>query len=900
MLVFKKYWVSFKVLQIFSMIVRKTSLLLFFRLYIWVVLFLCFCVNVSNAESDSYEKAVLEYIEAHHQLRIKNHSNYEMGIIMAALNGHHMAMLEVINYGFYGNSKNISIDLVLKCIAKLKKLGYVQASFYEGMAYLHGIGFEKDEFKALEIFEGITEDYAEAKKYEFILKTKRSGLSKDNPLGDPNFKIIKNAAEKGSGEAMFIAGEILISHNSKSSEDYNLGLRWINRSAELGFLKAQLKMSDYHYENSNNDSMLSMHRYWRDKYLLNPANPDRQHINVSFLEKKKDKTTSEHTSIGLMYMYGIGDKASFEMAGHHLKIASEKMDPLGLYYYSDWKNKDEKNSHFKYFKKTAELGFVPAYHPLGFLYGEEIGLNRDLKASLYWVKKAASGGSVDAINTLGTKYAKGHYVKQDYQQAVQCYKKSAELGSSLGMCNLAEKLLGDYDGIELDYNEAHKLLDKASYLGDVEAYKHLSKIYGLGLGVQVDTKKAMYYFSYYAVRSPYQIKLIDQLCFLKDSFCYNPKIGLALLESESRLGNLNAINSLYRKYFDSKSDYYDISKGEFWLNLALKNNHAASFDYKGNYELLYVEQPDLKLVEKCFIKAIELGYGLSYYSLSMLNERKITSKEELSTFLDLSYSGLKYGDERCRMNMAYVLSFGFSDVRNEEIIRHTKGIKKLWAVLLQSMALANQGQHKFLRAVFDEYKYSRFAELFYQRAKYSQTQSDYTGFSYVSQIRTAAFLGHPLAQIEHYYSRQSKINKELITDRWYARNWIKERAIKGDLVAQLCMAFYYFTPNHFGNYRDWGKVKKWLAIPLSKNIVEARCLMNMGLILGYEGDKYIITGINGLKDVFKQDYIKSKMFFTSFQTEVNTVEENLIRDLANKADFATVLDKFLINVKSKL
>lgn len=878
----------------------SSKFLRFIKLIILVHLCICLFFLKNFANNENIQSSLLKYIEAHFQLRLKNQSEYELGIMDAASDGHHLAMLEVVENGVFKQSKNIPPTLVLNYIKKLNELGYIQASYYEGKMFMDGIHVVKDEFKALDIFEKITGNHAEAKKNEYILRTKNKGPSKDNPLEDTNFPLIINAAEKGSVGAMFIAGNLLMNYNDMGTEDFNLGLRWMNGAAKFGNYKAQVEMSEYYLKNSKNDAALSMHRFWKNRALLNSSDPNLMNMVLRSLESNANKNISDHTLLGLLYLNGIGPQASFEKAGAHLKIGADREDPLALFYFAQWKNLQLKNSHLETLKKCAEMGFVPAYEVLAELYESSIGLSRDFKESMFWTVKAASSGSVNAINTLGVKYAKGHYVTQDHQEAVNCYRKSAELGSSLGMCNLAEKLMGGYEGVEADLVEANKLLDTASYLGEVEAYKHLATIHSKGLGRPLDSNRAMYYFSYFAVRSPHQIKLKDLLCFSKGSHFYNPEIGIALLENEAKLGNLEAINSLYRKYFDSSSDYYDIEKGHFWLDVAMRRNHAASYDFRGRYELLYSEEPDIALAETFFVKAINLGYGHAYHSLAWLNEKQVKSQEDLSVFLDLSISGLKYGDHRCRMNMAYGLSFGFSDIKNRDIIRHTSGVKELWAILLLSMASANEGRHENIRVVFDKFKKIRFPELYYQRAKYSQAYSDYQSLPYTTEIRTAAYLGHPLAQIEYYYAHQSRSIKKLTFDRWFSRNWIRERAEKGDLTAQLCMAFYHFNPDFFGKQKEWRKVKKWLKEPCEKGIIEAKCLINLGLVFGYDDKSTLQDGVNGLKEVFKKDYIKAKIFFKSYEQEINNTAENLIKDLATKSDFETVLDNYSNNTVDEI
>jgi TPR repeat protein len=109
---------------------------------------------------------------------------------------------------------------------------------------------------------------------------------------------------------------------------------------------------------------------------------------------------------------------------------------------------------FKWCKKSAESGYLPAQSELGRKYDNRDGVEKNPSAAITWLKKAASSGDPVAEGLLGDKYLNGTVgLVKDCSLAMKYYKLAAEQGNSAAQARVGF-LYAMGIGVLKDYIEA--------------------------------------------------------------------------------------------------------------------------------------------------------------------------------------------------------------------------------------------------------------------------------------------------------------------------------------------------------------------------------------------------------------------------------------------------------------
>jgi len=124
--------------------------------------------------------------------------------------------------------------------------------------------------------------------------------------------------------------------------------------------------------------------------------------------------------------------------------------------YEAWKNREWDVARALWMPRALE-GDARAQFYLSVLYGEGLGVERDLQQALTWLKSAAEGGMRTAQFYLGEHYRMGDWVERDEAEAARWWHLAAEAGMA-----------------------------KAQF--------KLGLLYALGRGVDHDRKQAVYWY----------------------------------------------------------------------------------------------------------------------------------------------------------------------------------------------------------------------------------------------------------------------------------------------------------------------------------------------------------------------------------------------------------------------
>lgn len=121
---------------------------------------------------------------------------------------------------------------------------------------------------------------------------------------------------------------------------------------------------------------------------------------------------------------------------------------------------------------AAKKNYIKAQSDLGAIYYQGFGNKPDYVRAKYWFKKAAASGDMLAQYYMGKLYEHGYAVKRNLTTAISYYEKSAEKGFSLAMVELAKIYLYKKKEPKL----AEKWANQAISYGNSDGQKILDSI----------------------------------------------------------------------------------------------------------------------------------------------------------------------------------------------------------------------------------------------------------------------------------------------------------------------------------------------------------------------------------------------------------------------------------------
>jgi len=182
---------------------------------------------------------------------------------------------------------------------------------------------------------------------------------------------------------------------------------------------------------------------------------------------------------------GIGDRLLKELLRRiRLPGEEEYRHAWSLY------RKGENEEAFKWFLKSAEIGFDEGQIQVAHFYADGIGVPKDYTLAAYWNGEAAAQGNPKGMYNLGLAHMLGEPGKPDYNAANDWFMKAAKLGHAYAQYNLAR----NYDegrGTEKNLDEAAIWYRKAAKQGFAPAQHALEIFYSNGWGVPRDYEKAL-------------------------------------------------------------------------------------------------------------------------------------------------------------------------------------------------------------------------------------------------------------------------------------------------------------------------------------------------------------------------------------------------------------------------
>ena len=230
-----------------------------------------------------------------------------------------------------------------------------------------------------------------------------------------------------------------------------------------------------------------------------------------------------------MYIIGIGIEKNPNEAIKLYEKASELGSGIAtynlgrMYEKGEFFNKDCKKA-LELYNKAAEQGNSKAFHKIISSYKDgnsDLEVVANVDKMVEYIFKAADFGDLDFLHILTIYYNLGYgpyglAVTQNKAMAVKCYEKLISCSEYYGKdyqlsfdMNQLGYLYCSGDGVEVNYQKAIELFEKAIELDNLNAMMNLANLYYEGLGVKQDKEKA---FALLQLITEYEDYFVEMNC----------------------------------------------------------------------------------------------------------------------------------------------------------------------------------------------------------------------------------------------------------------------------------------------------------------------------------------------------------------------------------------------------
>jgi len=251
---------------------------------------------------------------------------------------------------------------------------------------------------------------------------------------------------------------------------------------------------------------------------------------------------------------------------------------------------DKKNyaTALKELKPFAQKGNAEAQFKLGAMYGNGLGVERDVAEAVNWYRKAAEQGNAEGQFYLGLSLAYGQGVTKNEAEAVKwCrkaevnFRKLAELENADGQLYLGS-MYGNGLCVTEDGAEAVKWYRKAAEQGNAEGQFYLGWAFANGLGVTKDEAEAVKWYRKAAERGNADGQFYLGLAFANGQGV--PKDGAGAVKwfrKAAELGNANGQYYLGWAIANGQGVAKDEAEAVKWYRKAAEQDNADGQYYLG-------------------------------------------------------------------------------------------------------------------------------------------------------------------------------------------------------------------------------------------------------------------------------------------------------------------------------
>ncbi|KAJ3257866.1 hypothetical protein HDU77_002510 [Chytriomyces hyalinus] len=293
------------------------------------------------------------------------------------------------------------------------------------------------------------------------------------------------------------------------------GFKWLKKSAERGFAKAQYNMGVTLSQGigCEKDSQAAVQWYLAAvaaNYKYAPTNLGLLYKNGDGVERDYSKAmewymkgieagdSAAFTNVGWMYENGCGVEKSSVKAVEYYEMAAASGDAvanynLGVLHENGTGVPKDEAKAARFYKVAADAGDASALCNLAWMYEYGKGVPHDYDQALQYYLKSAESNHIHAMHNLGVKYADGTGVVMDEERAVHFYERAAKLKHPSSLCNLGYMYQHGHGCVQ-NVEKAVELYRESADLGDTVGALNTAIVYEYGRGVDIDLMMALRYY----------------------------------------------------------------------------------------------------------------------------------------------------------------------------------------------------------------------------------------------------------------------------------------------------------------------------------------------------------------------------------------------------------------------
>lgn len=164
---------------------------------------------------------------------------------------------------------------------------------------------------------------------------------------------------------------------------------------------------------------------------------------------EKDNSAYAMNVLGMACMYGLGTPADTISSVKWLRAAGERGYPdayhnMGLMYKDGIGVKQNFEKAYNSFMAGVEKGSVMCYYDAGFLLYKGLGCQQDYVQGAQLFRRGADKDHSCSLYMLGLCYRNGYGLRQDSAQAKACLERAGRLGYTMALEELQRKLPENY------------------------------------------------------------------------------------------------------------------------------------------------------------------------------------------------------------------------------------------------------------------------------------------------------------------------------------------------------------------------------------------------------------------------------------------------------------------------
>ncbi|KAI8840350.1 hypothetical protein BJ741DRAFT_50459 [Chytriomyces cf. hyalinus JEL632] len=331
------------------------------------------------------------------------------------------------------------------------------------------------------------------------------------------FAVFKHLAHLGHVAGMYSYGYSIM-FGQGTDVDRAGGFAWVDKSATLGFAKAQrqfaLCLSKGIGCEQNGVEALRWAQSTIDQGFFDAySTVGTMHYEGYGVPVNRAKAMEHYflgmdagsvdciSQVGALYRDGTGVEKDIKKAVELYEKAVSLGNSIGCCYLGDlYQTGDDgfpkdPSKAATYYEQAVQLAddSSAAKQRLAYLYDKGTGVEQNYELSLQYYLEATKFEDACALYQLGVKYMTGTGVEHNDVKAFEFYTRAAKLNHALAIGNLGY-LFGKGQGCEKDLVRAAQLYQQSAALGDGVGAHNCGVVFRNGLGVEVDLFKALDYY----------------------------------------------------------------------------------------------------------------------------------------------------------------------------------------------------------------------------------------------------------------------------------------------------------------------------------------------------------------------------------------------------------------------